>query len=133
MITRSHRFHGRGSLRRVYEHGKTVRSPRLGLKFMLNDRRKSFRVAVVVSKTISKSAVVRNRIRRRLYEAVRLQSPSINQPFDLIITTYQPDVETIPADELHGIIKQLFERANIIHQPTKAANKPHAIIEAKEN
>src|SRR3989344_683532 len=133
MIARTHRFHGRGSLRRVYEHGKIVRSTSLGLRFLLNDRRKTFRVAIVVSKTISKSAVVRNRIRRRIYEVVRLKSSNIVLPYDLVVTVYKPGSETMSSTELEATIHHLFEQANIItKQPAKDEINTHAIIDAKE-
>jgi len=132
MITRNHRFHGRGSLRHVYERGKTVRSPVLGLRFMLHDRRRTFRVAIVVSKNISKSAVVRNHIRRRLYELVRLHGPNIKLPYDLVITVYKPEITQLSSVELAATVNQLFEQAHIISLPANAGPKTHAIIDAKE-
>jgi ribonuclease P protein component len=69
MLSRTHRFHGYGSLKKVYANGKSVRGGLIGLKYLAGGS-KPYRVAVVVSKKVHKSAVVRNRIRRRLYVAV---------------------------------------------------------------
>ena len=55
----------------------------MSLVFAINGRKKQ-RYAVVVSKKILKSAVGRNRIRRRVYEALRLELPKIQQPVDCI-------------------------------------------------
>jgi ribonuclease P protein component len=66
MIGRANRFHGYNSLRYVYKHGKTVRGPHMSLRFCPDAKRQDYRLAVVVSKKISKSAVARNRIRRRI-------------------------------------------------------------------
>ena len=72
MISVRHRFHGYGSLRTVYQRGQTVRGPAITLKYRYRGpQRQPYRVAVVVSRKVHKSAVVRNRIRRRLYEIVR--------------------------------------------------------------
>ena len=113
MIAQNHRFHGRGSLRTVYTKGKTVRLPAIGLRYMQNDRRRTFRVAVVIGKAISKSAVVRNRIRRRIYEIVRRSAPAINRPHDLVFTIYKPGIEKLPPIELNSIVTQLLLQANI--------------------
>ena len=86
MIGRSHRFHGHNSLRFVYTHGKTVRSSLLAIRAVTNPRRKDYRCAVVVSKKVSKSAVVRNRIHRRLYERIRVHVASIPPATDMVIT-----------------------------------------------
>ena len=55
MITRSHRFHGYGSLRFIYRNGKTVRGPLCSLKYIRNTRRKTYRLSVVVNKKVNKS------------------------------------------------------------------------------
>ena len=76
MISRKHRFHGYGSLRYVYQNGKTVRGPLASLKYVHNPRRDSYRFAIVVSKKVNKSAIVRNRIRRRLFAIIREELPA---------------------------------------------------------
>jgi ribonuclease P protein component len=73
MISRSHRFHGYNSLRHVYRHGRMARGSQFAVKAALNPRRQTYRVAVVVSRKVNKSAVARNRMRRRLYELVRVR------------------------------------------------------------
>jgi ribonuclease P protein component len=65
-----------------------------------NDRRKDYRMAVVVSKKTAKSAVVRNKIRRRLYEAVRTQKALNGLPVDVVFVVQNPGLSTMPADEL---------------------------------
>ena len=114
MISRKHRFHGHGSLRYTYQHGQTVRGPLTAIKFVENSRRKDYRVAVVVSKKVSKSAVKRNRIRRRLYEAVRSHEPSIAQPYDMVITVFHEQVATMPADQLERLMRAQLRQAGIL-------------------
>ena len=114
MISRAHRFHGHGSLRYVYQNGQTIRGPLTAFKFILNSRRKTYRLAVVVSKKISKSAVVRNRIRRRLYEAVRLHEPELSQPYDLVITVFHEQLASLPSDELRLLVRAQLRQAGIL-------------------
>lgn len=112
MIGRAHRFHGYGSLRYVYKHGKTARGPLMSLRYCPNGKRADYRLAIVVSKKINKSAVARNRMRRRIYESCR-QQIAPNQAFDLVITVFQPNLETIPAAELDAQICNLLEQAQL--------------------
>ncbi len=119
MIVRTHRFHGYGSLRYVYQHGRTVRGPMCSTKFVVNDRRKSYRLAVVVSKKVHKSAVVRNRIRRRLYELVRLHEADMTRPYDIVVTAFHDDLARLPADELARMVRAQFLQAGIINKNPK--------------
>jgi len=114
MIGSLHRFHGYNSLRYVYSHGKTVRTPQLAVRYAINERRRTFRVAVVVAKKVSKSAVVRNRIRRRIYAIVRQQTPAITGPFDIVITVFHVEIMTVDAHNLQQTMRSLFEQASII-------------------
>ncbi len=114
MIARKHRFHGYGSLRYVYQHGRTVRGPLSTLKFAPNERRADYRLAVVVSRKVHKSAVVRNRIRRRLYEAVRRHEDKIIKPYDMVLTTFHEQMATLPAAKLERIVTDHLREAGII-------------------
>ncbi|MEJ0072807.1 MAG: ribonuclease P protein component [Candidatus Saccharibacteria bacterium] len=125
MISRSNRFHGRNSIQRLYKAGKSVRSETLMLRYAPNPRRKSYRLAIVVSRKISKSAVVRNRIRRRLYENVRILSSSFVDPYDLIIVVYDEKVAAMPAEQLAKEVAKLIQKSKLA--AVKAA--PHGIVE----
>ena len=108
MIDASHRFHGRGSLRFVYQQGKTARGTYSSLKYIANKRRATYRMAVVVSRKVHKSAVVRNRIRRRIYEIVRVHSSDITAPYDMIFTAHSEQLATLePAELQEQILSQL--------------------------
>lgn len=113
MIGRPNRFHGHGSLRFVYNHGQVVRGPMLSLKYCLNPKRQAYRLAVVVSKKIVKSAVGRNRLRRRIYEQVRLLSPQIDKPYDLVITIFNDQLLALPADELATMVRAQLHQAGV--------------------
>jgi ribonuclease P protein component len=123
MIAREHRFHGYNSLRYVYQHGRTVRGPLMALKLVMNPRRQGYRLAVVVSKKVHKSAVTRNRIRRRLYEAVRQHEAEITKPYDLVLTVFHEQVATMPADELQRMTRAQLRQAGVIEK-TKPEKSP---------
>ncbi|HSW85261.1 MAG TPA: ribonuclease P protein component [Candidatus Saccharimonadales bacterium] len=112
MLSVRHRFHGRGSLNSVYRRGESIRGTLVGLKFMRRQAGRPYRVAVVVSRKVSKSAVVRNRIRRRIYEIIRRADPEILASTDLIFTVFDVRVAELPADELQESIISLVQKAS---------------------
>jgi len=114
MISRQHRFHGLNSLRTVYKYGQTVRNPQIALKYNLNPKRQTYRCAVVVAKKVEKSAVKRNRIRRRVFEIVRSVEPAITQPYDLVFSIYSADVVDMPFTKVETSIKQLLKNASVL-------------------
>ena len=128
MITSTHRFHGRSSLRFVYQRGQVVRGELLSLRYVRNDRQKTYRVAVVVSRKVSKSAVVRNRIRRRLYEIVRKNAERIVGPFDLVFTVYGESAAEMSHATLQKLILGQLEKAGAMRAATEAK---HDIVDGK--
>lgn len=112
MINKSHRFHGPNSLRFVLSRGKVVRQNNIALKYIFNKQQSSYRVAVVVSKKVSKSAVVRNRIRRRIYEAVRLYPKNITEPIDLVFFVYSQTLKDTSFKEIQAQINHALSQVN---------------------
>lgn len=114
MISRTHRFHGYNSLKFVYRSGQVVRGPLFSVKYALNPKRKNYRLAVVVSRKVSKSAVVRNRIRRRLYEAVRLLQADISQPYDIVLTVFHDTLAEEPHASLAKQVQKQLSQAGLL-------------------
>lgn len=110
MLAQKYRFHSRGGVHYVHQKGKTVRSPLLVLTFAPNLRHRQ-RFGVVVSKKVLKSAVGRNRIRRRLYEALRLELPGFTYPIDGLFIVHSGSIAKIPFPELRQLIHDLLSRA----------------------
>lgn len=113
MIPFSHRFHGHNSLRYVYKNGRIVRSRYATLKSTNNPNRNTPRIAIVVSKKVLKSAVLRNRIRRRLYEYVRNQMPRFNQNYDIVMIVTSSELLMMPQADLTTQIEQLFVQSEL--------------------
>ena len=127
MIARTHRFHGYNSLRFVYQNGSAVRSPQLVLKYALNPRRSTYRAAVVVSRKVQKSAVVRNRLRRRIFEAIRADESAIGQPFDLVFTVFNEQLNDLSPAKLHDLVYSQLQKAGVLD-----ANTPgHDIVSGR--
>lgn len=110
MLSKKYRFHSRGGVKYVYQHGKSIRRPDLSLVFCDNNHKKT-RFAVVVSKKVSKTAVGRNRIRRRFYEAIRLNFDKFKKPRDYIFVIYNKKFEHLPFSELQKLLRSLLEES----------------------
>ncbi len=125
MLARAYRFHGHSSLRYVYARGQAVRGAYGVLKYAPNPRRKQWRAAIVVSRKVHKSAVIRNRIRRRLYEVLRTSIPATASPTDLVFVVHSSAVADVPSVQLRQTIQVQLVKAGI-------ELVPHAIVNKKE-
>lgn len=117
MISSLFRFHGHNALRYVYANGKAVRSQALTIKSVANERRKHSRIAIVVSKKVIKSAVGRNRIRRRLYEYMRTRIPELQHTSDIVLIVTSAELRVMPASELKALLDELFLKADLFADP----------------
>ncbi len=113
MINARYRFHGHGSLRYVFSNGKAYRSSNLTLRVVKNKFRKNPRMAVVVSKKVLKSAVGRNRIRRRIYSRLQAAIPSLNDNYDIVVIVNSPEVRQCPSLELDQELNNLLNQAEL--------------------
>ena len=69
--------------------------------------------AVVVSKKVAKSAVVRNRIRRRVYEWIRQNQDQIIKGRLYAVFIYRQDFATQPSSDLSNLLKDLFSQVKL--------------------
>lgn len=113
MLSKKYRFHGYGSLKYVNKNGDKTRDKYFVIKTTTNPKRNHNRVAIVISKKIHKSAVARNRVRRRVYEMVRHELDGVATPHDIVVIVVSPEVRFAPSQELSDSIKRLFDRLGL--------------------
>lgn len=116
MLQQRYRFHGHGGLRFLHKNGTTARSRYISLRFVANPHRPHSRVAVIVSKKVSKSAVKRNRIRRRVYEIIRVHFAMITPHTDMVFSVHNIAVATIPILELEDMILDMLHQAHLYRE-----------------
>jgi len=131
MLSRQHRFHGRNSLAYAYSHGRSLRAQDIQLKYVRNSRQDSYRLAVIVSRKVHKSAVARNRLRRRIYEIVRT-GPAISEPYDVIITVFSEHASLQTPLELTRSVHKLLAKAGVYRKPTQDPSSPHDIVKTEK-
>lgn len=132
MIGRTHRFHGYGSLKSVYQRGQGARGGLVSLKFMQREPGKPYRVAVVVSRKVSKSAVTRNRIRRRIYEIVRRAEAGIVPGTDLVFTVFGDQLKDIESSKLEAMVTGLLDKAGKQAGGGDRTSVGHGIVKGKD-
>lgn len=108
MLALAHRFHGHNSLRPIYQKGKSAYSRNVKLLWLTAP--KSYRVAIVVSKKVHKSAVVRNRIRRRIYALVAEFFKSQEPNSDLVFLVQNATLAELSAEELKNEVTTLLQK-----------------------
>ncbi|MBP6962640.1 ribonuclease P protein component [Candidatus Saccharibacteria bacterium] len=108
MIGRANRFHGHRSVSNV--RGEVAHGRLMSIRFTKN-KKGDYRAAVVVSKKIAPSAVVRNRIRRRIFELVRTEKLLAGQPIDVIIYAKTSAIIEITSLDLGREVSGLTKKA----------------------
>ncbi len=116
-----HRFHGHGSLKYVYRNGRAVRSRLFVIKYVTNPRRRHSRFAVVISKKVLKSAVGRNRMRRRVYEVIRRELPQFSTICDVAVMVTSSEVREIPSCDLEHILTEALHQTDLYKKPHTSA------------
>jgi len=114
MLVKENRLRLKNDFKKVFEKGKFCRERFLAVKILFNENDVS-RFGFIVSKKISKKAVVRNKIKRRLRESVRLKlkNGSIKNGFDAVILT-RPQIIDKKFVEIDEVMNKLLEKAGVL-------------------
>ena len=120
MLPKKNRLQKKKDFERVFAQGKGFRQDLLFLKAAKSDL-ETLRFGIVVSKKVSKSAVKRNKVKRRLREIIRLQLQSYpilsvrqgEKGLDVVIVVL-PGIEEKSFQEIEEMICKLFRKAEII-------------------
>jgi len=103
MFLRKNRLTTKKDIEQVFKMGRYFFAKDLGIKFIKNNLDHP-RFACIVSNKISKKAVERNQIKRRLREIIRLAIPDMPQDIDLVVFT-RPTIKEIDYQEME---KQIY-------------------------
>jgi len=112
MLTQKNRLKKKKDFERVFKKGKGLKEDFLILKMSKNNLSQS-RFGFIVGTKISKKAVLRNKLKRRLRELVRGKIEKIKKGFDIIFIA-QPGLENRDFWELEEILNRIFSRAKLL-------------------
>jgi len=106
MLARTYRLRKNSDFQRLYKTAKRFATPNLVLYYLPSYLQYS-QVGFVVSKKVSKSAVVRNTLRRRASAIIEEVYKDIKQPYKIIILI-RKDFTNLKPNELKAEITKLI-------------------------
>src|SRR3990167_2099311 len=113
MLPLKHRLKKREDIKNVFRNGRSFKENFLLLKMAAN-RLVDSRFAFVVSSSVSKKAVFRNRVRRVMAEIIRLNLAQIEKGFDIVLVV-SPGIKQKNSQEISAALKNILLRVKIIN------------------
>ena len=101
----------KGDFDRAHRRGSRARGDHLVVIAIENQRRQESRVGLAIAKRIAKRAVDRNRLRRRIREAFRLEYHELPRGVDLVVLGARPGADP-DLGEVRSQLKSLAHRAH---------------------
>nr|WP_162990772.1 ribonuclease P protein component [Maliibacterium massiliense] len=112
-MNKAYRLRKNCDYQRVYRRGKSAATPLLALVWMPRGGRE-LKCGFSVSKKIG-NAVVRNRTRRRIREAVRLQIPAMRTGVHMIFIARKPAADA-PYHKIDKAVRYLLRRCKLYRE-----------------
>ncbi len=112
MLPKENRLKKKKDFERVIKKGKFFRDDFLVLKKIKNDLPLT-RVGFIVSQKVSKKAVLRNKVKRKLREVVRASLGKIKSGYDVIFFT-RKGIEEKEFAELKNSVEGLLKKARLL-------------------
>ena len=112
MLARENRLRSAADITRVYKRGVYGGSGGALSVKAVKSGRPATRVVVVVAKKVSKRAVVRNRIRRRLIEHIRSRFETVVPGWDIVLSVHT-DISELSASDLADHVAKALTRAGV--------------------
>lgn len=111
MVPKNNRIN-RENFEKVMKKGGFVNSSLFSLRFT-KKLEKSTCFSIVVAKKIAKTAVLRNKIRRRAYSILKKLTRNLESPYFIILFS-KKGVETASFEETRTDIESLLKKAKIL-------------------
>jgi ribonuclease P protein component len=119
MLPAPYRLRDRRAFQAIYHAGQRRSTAGLTLLFQpmpAGGEGIPSQVGLAVSKKVDKSAVRRNRLRRRLREAIRLLCPQLKPGYQLLFIP-KPNLLTYKWPELQAEVRYLLQKADLLASP----------------
>jgi ribonuclease P protein component len=110
-MQRQYRLHQTRNFERLRQEGHVYRHPLLVVNVAPNHLAHN-RYGFITSRQLGK-AVVRNRTRRLMREAVRQLHPHLNSGFDMVLIA-RPRLAQLPFDDVYEAVQEMARRAAIL-------------------
>lgn len=112
LIPKQYRLKKKSDFQKIFKKGRSSAGPYFVLYIRENEEKGPTRIGFAVSKKIG-TAVVRNKIKRRLREAVRSLVPDIKDNYDIIIVA-RSRIKSISFFEIQKQMINIFNRNRLV-------------------
>jgi len=112
MLAKENRLREKKDFERILKKGRVFRGRFLILRIIENKLGKT-RFGFIVSQKISKKAVVRNKVKRRLREIMKTKIKNLKKELDIVFITLS-GIELKTFSEIKEEIEEILERAKIL-------------------
>jgi ribonuclease P protein component len=109
VLAKENRIHGRKAFLGILKTNTVIRGKYFNLSYSPNQTEK-IKAAVVVGKKISKKAVDRNRLRRKIFEILRKKFALALSGKNIIIIVFNPNTVNLKSSEIEELIEQLVAK-----------------------
>ena len=116
MLPRAHKVIRKRDVEELAKTGRRFSSVFFIVKVKKNTTGNS-RFIIIVSTKVSKKAVARNRVRRRVREIIRLALLPLARPFDVMVIVKQ--------EALAATYQQLFDDLTMLYEKSTTVYKPY--------
>lgn len=113
MLAKKHRLTGRSVLEEVKKEGSLYQADSFGILVRKGVEIRPSRFAFIVSTKISKTAVDRNKVKRRLREAVKQNIEKIVKGYDVVFLAKKMTLER-SIKEIAGEVEKVFKESGLI-------------------
>jgi len=114
VLTKKYCLKRKKDFERVTKKGKKIEIDFLVLKFLRNSLDVA-RIGFVVSQKVSKKAFLRNKIKRRLREIIKINLPNLEPGYDLIFFTKKGIIEKSFL-EIKNMVEQILRKAKLVYK-----------------
>lgn len=112
MLKQENRLKNDKDIKTLFAKGRSVFDINFGMKFIKNSLSNS-RFAIVVGTKVSKSAVVRNKIKRRIRSILEKRMPEIKPGFDVLVMVKKESLSQT-FDQVANQIENILKRGKLL-------------------
>jgi ribonuclease P protein component len=112
MLPKKHRLTKKDNFDAIHRKGRFFGERFIAIKSLKNNLSYS-RFGFLVGLKVSKKAVVRNKIKRRIRESVKLKLDKIKPGFDIVVLT-KPEITEKDYSEIKKAINSVLEKGNLL-------------------
>ena len=105
-LPREYRLSGKSEIEEIFKKGKYLNSELFSIKF-LSTNTKFSRFAIIISLKVSKKSVLRNKIRRRVSEIIRLNQSIIKPGYNIVLIVKSRAINKEYAGLKEALVKEL--------------------------